>query len=188
MNKLFYIYIHTIIETNEIFYIGKGSNKRAWNTHTRNEFWKRITNKYPYKIDIVFQSYSENDVYKKEIELINLHRPKANLVSGGKGGRTGMKLSDEIKNKISKKLKGKISNRLGSKLSEDTKRKIGEKSKGRISKQRIKVMCLDNGLLFNSLTEAAKWCNGYEYHISSCCKNKYGFKTHKGYRWKYVDL
>lgn len=41
-------------------------------------------------------------------------------------------------------------------------------------------------LHFNSAKEAEKY--GFNHrHISSCCNKKYGYKTHKGYEWRWYD-
>ena len=40
-------------------------------------------------------------------------------------------------------------------------------------------------LTFKSTREASR--NGFNHsHISKCCRGDYGFKSHKGYRWKYI--
>ena len=41
-------------------------------------------------------------------------------------------------------------------------------------------------LRFESATEAEKY--GFNHrHISNCCNNRYGYKTHKGYEWRYDE-
>lgn len=46
----------------------------------------------------------------------------------------------------------------------------------------------DNGIevvRFESATEAEAF--GFNHrHISNCCNNKYGYKTHKGFTWRYA--
>ncbi|SCY24250.1 Probable Zinc-ribbon domain-containing protein [Lachnospiraceae bacterium XPB1003] len=48
-----------------------------------------------------------------------------------------------------------------------------------------KVINLSNGMVFNSLTEAARWCNGKVMNISACCKKRQ--KSAYGYIWSYYD-
>ena len=41
-------------------------------------------------------------------------------------------------------------------------------------------------MIFNSISEAEE--RGFNHrHISSCCRGKYGYKTHKGYFWRYAN-
>ncbi len=49
----------------------------------------------------------------------------------------------------------------------------------------IKVVNVDTGQFFDSIREAADWCNGDKGSISECCNNKQ--KTAFGYRWQYLD-
>lgn len=53
------------------------------------------------------------------------------------------------------------------------------------NKQKIRVINLDTGLIYDSLSEAAESCNGNVGSICSCCKGKQ--KTAYGYRWAYVN-
>lgn len=40
---------------------------------------------------------------------------------------------------------------------------------------------------WSSINECGR--NGFNIgHISECCQNKYGFKSHKGYIWKYKEV
>jgi hypothetical protein len=41
----FYVYLHRRATTGEIFYVGKGSNKRAWTAQGRNRHWQNIAAK-----------------------------------------------------------------------------------------------------------------------------------------------
>lgn len=44
----------------------------------------------------------------------------------------------------------------------------------------------DKKLFFESAMDAERF--GFNHrHIASCCNNKYGYKTHKGYKWRYAD-
>ena len=47
-----------------------------------------------------------------------------------------------------------------------------------------KVICVETGIVYNSITEAAKTIN-YNYHIIDCCKGKR--QTAGGYHWRYYD-
>lgn len=87
MDNIYYIYIHRRLDTNEIFYVGKGKNNRAYSKKNRNNYWKNIT-KDGYLVEILHKDLSESDAYLKEIELIENLKPVTNLTKGGEGGNT----------------------------------------------------------------------------------------------------
>lgn len=59
---------------------------------------------------------------------------------------------------------------------------VNEPKKGRI-KYKGKIINLDNGMIFDSLKDAADWCSGKTLNISACCRGKQ--KTAYGYRWAF---
>jgi hypothetical protein len=52
-------------------------------------------------------------------------------------------------------------------------------------KNKVKVINLDTGVIYDSLTEAANSCNGNKSTLCGCLNNKN--KTAYGYHWTYVD-
>lgn len=124
MKKEAYVYTHTRLDNNEIFYVGIGvtkSYKRAYETNkSRNIFWKNIANKTKFKVKIVADNLDWSDACELETLLISEFGRKdlglgslVNLTDGG-DGNVGM--CQEQKDKISKSLRGKIQ-------SDETKRK-----------------------------------------------------------------
>lgn len=129
MENRHFIYKHTRLDTNEVFYIGVGTrplnpqslsfnelHRRAFLKATRNPFWMNITTKTNYKVEIVeyFNTYEEAE--KKEIELIKFYGRRdlglgtlVNLTDGGKGQKNVhlRKHSEETKKKMSQSAKGK---------------------------------------------------------------------------------
>lgn len=111
-----YVYKHIRLDTNQIFYIGVGTDKnykRAFSKAGRNIFWKRIIDKTDYRVEIIKDNMSIEEAYCLEIELINKYGFRynntgilCNLSIGGKGGSTGLIQSEETKKKKSDKLKG----------------------------------------------------------------------------------
>lgn len=76
----YYIYQHIRLDTNEIFYIGKGTKKlkgnvyhRAYTRSSRNEHWLNIVNKTSYKVEILEEFETEEHCLLKETELIILY-------------------------------------------------------------------------------------------------------------------
>ena len=107
------VYRHRRIDINEIFYIGIGKSKsRAYQIRSRNEFWKNITNKTDYSVEIIAENLNVEDAKELECFLIQEYGRKdlglgqlVNLTDGGDGC---INFSDITKNKISQSLKGKF--------------------------------------------------------------------------------
>ena len=112
-----YVYKHTRLDNNEIFYIGVGGNdrnsyKRANSRNDRNDWWYKITNKTDYRVDILYDNLEWTEACKKEKELIkNIGRrclnegTLVNLTEGGEGFKGHH--TEETKSSISKTLTGK---------------------------------------------------------------------------------
>jgi hypothetical protein len=142
-----YVYQHIRLDTNEVFYIGIGSDengkyKRAFCKHKRNKYWYNITNKCNYKVEIITDNISWNAACDEEIYWIKYYGRRqlnegtlVNLTDGGDGAH-GMILSEESRKKVGLASKGRIPNEetrrkiskalKGKKLSEDAKRKLIE--------------------------------------------------------------
>ena len=58
---------------------------------------------------------------------------------------------------------------------------LKDKSKNKVNK---KVVCLNDGNIFNTITEASKFYNVFAQNISACCKGK--IKTVKGLKFEYI--
>ncbi len=92
-----YVYIHTRLDTNEIFYVGVGTHargpyKRANETSNRNKWWRNIVRKVGYSIQIVFDNLTYDQARIEEINLIKKYGRKdlgtgtlVNMTHGGDG-------------------------------------------------------------------------------------------------------
>ena len=147
--------------------------------------------------EILFVKLTKEEADQKEIELIAYY-DSTNQDKGyniANGGNSIGKHSEETKIKISKAHKGKkiseeqrkimSKQRKGMKLTEEWLRnrtiaqtglKRNEKTKQRISENVSRaVICINNRIVYKSLTEASKVTNTEISHISSCChKNRKG--------------
>jgi len=138
--KQFYVYEWFKIETNEVFYVGKGTGMRRFSMNKRNKYFLRIVNKYPCSVRIYKFCASEKEAWELEMERIaelkTIGQAKTNIHVGGSGGDVFSHKSEEEKNqlreKMSKLTKGENNPRFGVKLTEETRKKIAE------SKQRCK--------------------------------------------------
>jgi len=136
-----YVYQHIRLDNNKIFYIGIGSDstyKRANNKYNRNQLWKRISKKYGYSVEIIYDNISWEDACNKEIELIKeygrINLGFGNLVNMTDGGEgmIGLVHTEEHRKKNSDSNKGK-------KVSENTKKKMRNRITSDETKLKISV-------------------------------------------------
>lgn len=113
MENKFYIYAHYRKTTGEIFYIGKGFGKRAWDRgKKRTLHWHNVVKKNGYTISILHDNLTENEAFTLEKELIKYYGrndlglgPLVNMTDGGEGA-SGIVVSQETKEKQSLAKKG----------------------------------------------------------------------------------
>lgn len=68
----YYVYIYWRLDTNEPFYVGKGYNDRCYElSHSRNDHYKNIINKYPIAVEIVADNLTEVQAFGIECYLIH---------------------------------------------------------------------------------------------------------------------
>jgi len=104
MDKKYYTYCHCRNDTNKIFYIGKGTGKRAWWKHARNNYWHKIVNKHGYTVQILSYWDTEDEALDHERLLISCFKDMGyelvNFTDGG-DGISGYKHTEETKKKLS---------------------------------------------------------------------------------------
>jgi hypothetical protein len=68
----YYVYLHKSAERGEVFYIGKGSGKRAWDSKKRNSDWKSKVEELDdnWEVEIYKGDLTENEAYRLEEKLV----------------------------------------------------------------------------------------------------------------------
>jgi len=175
----FYVYEHWRTDTDLCFYVGKGRGKRAYNMSNRNFYHKAIQKKlnisgFAIEVKIVESGMEEQDAFNLECARIVFWKDNgtdlANLTDGGEG-KSGKHSEEHCKN-ISKALMGKKVNanviasviesnkrRKGSKhppRSMEHKKKLSESLMGRLAPNKKPVLCIEDGIVYPSATDAAK--------------------------------
>jgi hypothetical protein len=127
------VYRHIRLDNNQTFYIGIGSENRAYNKHHRSNWWKKVVNKAGYRVEILAKNLTKELACELEMFLIELYGRKdlgeGELVNMTDGGEGTINKSDEVRKKISENLKGKPSGMKGKKMSDEHKNKIGAANK-----------------------------------------------------------
>ena len=100
----FYIYEHIRPDTGIVFYVGKGSKWRSGITQHRNQYWQNVVKKAGgFKVRKIVEKVDEELSFLAEQERIDqlkrLGVKLTNLTDGGEGG-TGVKVSQETRNKM----------------------------------------------------------------------------------------
>jgi len=103
----FYTYAHYKPD-GSIFYIGKGSVRRAYSAAGRNTRWQRTVKKYgEFKIELLAQWSLEQDAFDHEIFLIDTFKKLGydlvNIAEGGKGSK-GFRHTDAHKSALTARM------------------------------------------------------------------------------------
>lgn len=133
---------------------------------------------------ILFENLSFEEAKQKEIEIISKYNAFTkkygyNATKGGDGSN-GVPCSEEKKQKISKANKGH-------KFNEETKLLMSKLKLGKKPINCKKVLCIETGIIYDSMHTAEKETGAKYKNISKVCKGKYGRKTAGGYHWKIVN-
>ena len=161
-----YVYRHIRLDNNVPFYIGIGNDdsySRAHNPWDRTLFWKNITSKTKYRVDIILDDLTWEKACKKEVEFISLYGRKdlnkgtlVNLTDGGEGA---VNRNPQVQHNINKSKWKSI-------LQYDLK--------GNFIKE------------WNSGIELQKmYSKSQVFNIQACCRNERN--TSQGYFWYYKD-
>jgi hypothetical protein len=97
----FYTYVHIRLDTNKVFYVGKGVARRVLEKgRHRSKWWNRVVAKHGYRSEILFVHATEQSALSAEKFFIEAFRADGhelvNLTDGG-DGCVGLVMSDEAR-------------------------------------------------------------------------------------------
>lgn len=178
------VYQHLRADTKEPFYIGIGKTKsRAYVKSNRSDFWKSISSKYGYIVDILAENVSRKTAIELEMYLINYYGKLyddtgilCNFTNGGEGGSLGFIQSEETREK---------------KRQANYKREYKTRTHTNYPKEKVSLPVLqftkDGNFLkeYLSIIEAGRLTNISHSNICQVCKGNR--KTAGNYIWKYKD-
>ena len=200
------VYMH--VTPNDKKYIGitcKRATQRWANGkgYTKNTAFNRAINKYGWKNIrhcIVAENISKDDACRLETELIRKNKTTDpefgyNISSGGESGTCGVKFGPEFGQKVRERMIGEKNMNYGKKFSKETLKKLSDARKGKWSdKQKAaltkvhdsmkkRVVCLDTGTVYESITDATRQTGIPSKGIGEICKGT-RISTH-GTHWAY---
>lgn len=122
----YYVYIHYNKKNGNPFYVGKGTGKRLNKSYGRNQYWRRIKEKYGFESEKVEDGLNEKEAFEMEIYWISQLKAwgfeLCNLTEGGGYGYSGF-WKGKKRFDISERFKGH-------KVNIEARKKISEANKG----------------------------------------------------------
>lgn len=102
---MYYVYEWFIVETGEVFYVGKGTGRR-YKVRKHNKFFNDMLKRYICESRIVKEFETEKEAFSFEFERVNELRKigqcACNIYDGGYGGETAWR-TDEMREKYAEK-------------------------------------------------------------------------------------
>lgn len=68
---MYYVYEYFIVDTLEVFYVGKGKGLRRFSKSARNRYFQNICKKHKVAVRIVDFFENEEDAFKAEMDRIS---------------------------------------------------------------------------------------------------------------------
>ena len=214
MRQDYYVYLHRRMSDGRIFYVGKGSDKRAKDTLHRNIVWKNIFAKHGRSIEFCQVGMVENDAHLLEMWLIAKLRHEgvflANMTDGGEGlsgmiaaNSIGIYRSDGVYFESMAKAASSIGRDPSSLKSamRSGRCQCGEyswsfvqgefkefvpTSVARARSKKKKPLHCSNGMVFDSTASAARWAKTTIGNLTKAATGK--AKTCMGYTWSYLPV
>jgi hypothetical protein len=169
---MYYTYIHYTADTNEPFYVGKGKDRRAYQSGTkRSKYWHNKVDKHGgFDYEILCEWTDESDAFEHEKLMISVLREMGytlvNLSDGG-DGPSGVKRTEEQKQHLRNLLKGKP-------RSKETIERIREGTIIGMAKSEKAIATLNNFNKYQTCIHCGKTTTigNISKHHNDKCKNK----------------
>lgn len=176
---MFYVYEWYIVNTNEVFYVGKGCRSRYKSTKSRNKLFLDYIKRYNCEVRII--KYFDNELdaldyeHKKICELKKINQCKCNLDNGGTGG-VEFVWTQEMREYYSKFniMKSKAQRERMSKNNPMKNREIAKRSNA--AKRKHPII---NGKYYETVEEASTDNNVSVCTIRVWCKQGYNTQNQK---------
>lgn len=199
----YYVYLHRKASSGEVFYVGKGKTRRAYDKFGRSKWWQRTVAKHGLIVEIKESGLQEWYAFEREAELIAYYGRSdlnqgalVNTTDGGEGA-SGSHQSVETRNRRS------VSN-VGKKRSDESKAimkaaqqkfildnpQVIELRRG-AHRHEMKRVIRGDGVIYDSIHAAGSAMTAMGYSqtsyckISSCCNGKR--KTAFGFTWRFEN-
>lgn len=128
--KKYYVYIWFLVDSNDVFYVGKGSGNRVTSMKDRNRHFRNIRKKCKCDYKIVEYFDDEDEAYDYEMKLGMEYKSKGQAWCCYVLGKTDKFLSNKIRKKISDTLKGNVPWNKGQKMSLEQRKKLSDVKTG----------------------------------------------------------
>lgn len=178
----------TGVEVNKRWRKGKGYNYKNKNGDY-NYFYNAIQ-KYGwdgFTHIILLQNLSHEEALEWEKKIIKIHNSndKKYGYNGDSGGISGSIPNKNVRKKMSQN---------HADVSGDKNPMYGKRGElapffGRVGDKHHaskKVICVETGIIYNSIREAERLTGIHNTNISACCLGRYRHKTAGGYHWKHI--
>jgi hypothetical protein len=178
MSNKYYVYEYVRLDTNEPFYIGKGTTWR-WRDlkRSRSKYFKNIVNNIPVAVTILEDNLDEKTAFEYEAWYIWQLRDiqgysLINISDGGDGGDVWVNKPEQEKEEFINNLK---------QIFGDGRMAGGNNP----TAKPVAMLDLNNNILetFSCIKEVNDKYGFHRERISNACKNA---KIYKGFKWKYL--
>ena len=163
--------------------VTKNSNKKVWWKCSKDHEWEAVINSRkingcPYcSGQKVLPGFNDLATVSPEVAKEWDYRKNGDLKPAMFTGGSNQKVwwicdkGHEWQSKIRTRTKGRGCPKCGR---ESASQKLGRK-----------IICIETGVVFDSIKSAARFCDGHDANITKCCKGQ--IKSAYGYHWNYYD-
>lgn len=189
-----YVYEYYTQDTDQVFYVGKGTADRYRRVKgsARSDEFKQIYNSRPCAVRLIKEHMSDEEACRLEMERITLARqdPKCILTNKTKGGEPGHTYDapPEYRAAVSARIRGRNNPNYGNRWSNEQKRRMSERviSTGRVAgvnnPRCRRIMCVETGKIYDYM-DLAKEELGLKATGSFYVALKYPQRTARGFHW-----